>query len=149
QLVVATRFLDGSLGIREFDFPSPVSVAALPRAGAAPDLVVGYTLDAGSPGRHVVQVLFNQGSGNFLEGPTYDVPNLVGVLAVADFNGDCIPDVAASAGGCYATGGGVSVLLGNLDGGFGPAQSLSVPVGGNGLLTILGPVAGPRAFASM
>jgi isocitrate dehydrogenase len=72
------------------------------------------------------------------------VPHEAYEFATADFNGDCIPDLAV--GGYGGPGEGVSVLFGNADGGFGLPQAL--PTHGTGPLTILGPVSSPQALAA-
>jgi hypothetical protein len=75
-----------------------------------------------------VSVLLNNGDGTFQPKQDYPVgsrlyPDPMG-LAVGDFNGDGIPDLATADYGS----GEVSVLLGNGDGTFQPARN--IPVGG-------------------
>jgi len=149
QLGVLLHEPDGAYSTMLYSFPGPVIVASLPRQGAAPDIVAAYGQSVDSADNGTVQILTNAGNGVFSEGSSYGVPNSANALVVSDFNGDCIPDVVVSANGCYqGDGAGLSVLLGNPDGGFGPAQSLPSPLGGPGLLTTLGPVSSPRALAT-
>ncbi len=142
QLSVLLHQADGGYHATLYSFPDPVTAVALPRQGRAPDLIVAYD--------ETIQILTNAGDGTFSMGPAYDVPNLAQELTIADFNGDCIPDVAVGAGGC-AQGAGVSVLLGDADGGFGAPQSLPTDVSqaSTGQLTVLGPTASPRALAAL
>jgi hypothetical protein len=75
-----------------------------------------------------VRIFLGQGDGSFQPGNTYNVSdgNPVSV-AVGDFNGDGIPDLALAAGGNgYFPSSTVGVLLGNGDGNFQDAASYSV-----------------------
>jgi hypothetical protein len=136
QLGVLLQEVDGGYHEVTYDFPYPVNATALPRAGGAPDLVVGYD-DA-------AQLLANTGDGSFVRGPTFSLSNGASFFAISDFNGDCIPDVAV--GGYGGSGEGASVLFGSADGGFSLPQSL--PTHGAGPLTVLGPVSNPQALAA-
>ena len=72
-----------------------------------PDAVLaGYSLSA-SP---QLSVLVNQGNGTFAGEKDYALPNSLVSLAVGDFNGDGIPDVAVGMSG------GVDVLFGQSNG---------------------------------
>jgi len=148
QLEVLIHQSDGGYRNAYYTFPSPIAVAPVPRAGSAPDLVVAYDSESGAAAPGVVQLLVNAGDGTFSLGPRYDVPNFAENLSVSDFNGDCLPDVAVGANGCYQENGGISVLFGDSDGGFGQLQPLPVPLGEAGPLTTLGPVSNPRALAA-
>ena len=96
-----------------------------------PDLAV---VNDGSSAGGTVTVLLGNGDGTFTASPTS--PETAGCddsIAVADFNGDGIPDLAVT-NGCSNT---VTVLLGNGDGTFLPAakspptgiQPISITVG--------------------
>ena len=67
-------------------------------------------------------VLLGNGDGTFASGDSYDVGHAVGAVAVADFNGDKFPDIAASVSATYPR-----LLLGNSAGRFtlGPDQNQS------------------------
>ena len=95
-------------------------VVLLPHEGAAPDLILGRVEGVGG-----LEVLKNSGHGTFPTGDFYPIPGGISI-AVGDFNGDCIPDVATSSfGGCEVGDGfALSVLYGAADGGFGPVESL-------------------------
>jgi hypothetical protein len=143
ELAVLLHVADGGYRATLYPFPDLVTAASLPRPGAPPDLVVGYD--------ESVQILVNAGDGTFSDGPVTAVPNLAQHLQVADFDGDCIPDVAVSGPGCAIQGHGLSVLYGNPDGGLGDPQSLptDLNLGSTGELTVLGPTVGPRALAAL
>jgi hypothetical protein len=133
---------DGGYQASAYAFPAQVVVAAVPRVGAAPDLVAGYNP---SPdfGEGVVQLLLNAGDGTFCMGTSMSVPNLANALSVSDFNGDCLPDIAVSSYGCNRSG--TAVVYGGPDG-FGNLALSLAPTAG--LLTLLGPTSNPRALAS-
>jgi hypothetical protein len=70
-------------------------------------------------------------------------------IAVGDFNGDCILDIATpdpNPGGCQM-GWGTTVLYGDADGGFGNAQFLPAPGAYPSTVSALGPVAHPNLVA--
>src|SRR5205814_6119385 len=67
-------------------------------------------------------VLLGNGDGTFGAPSTYGVGGSSSAVAVGDFNGDGIPDLAVSN---YSSNN-VSVLLGNGSGGFGAATNFSV-----------------------
>jgi hypothetical protein len=108
---------------------SPLSVAGSPQAVAAadfngdgqPDLVTAnYSANS-------VTVLLGDGSGGFTAAP--GSPFAVGAnpasVAVADFNGDGIPDLVIANSGANN----VTLLLGNGSGGFTPAAGSPFAVG--------------------
>jgi hypothetical protein len=136
QLSVLLHEGDGGYQASAYSFPEGVTAAVLPRPGSAPDLVVGQGEDA--------QILVNAGDGSFSEGATFSLPNGTSFFAVADFNGDCLPDIAA--GGYGEASEGASVLFGLADGGFELPESL--PTDATGPLTPLGPVSRPQALAA-
>jgi hypothetical protein len=83
-----------------------------------PDLAVANGAAANGAG---VSVLLGNGDGTFQHAVTYPAGTFFPeCVAVGDFNGDGVPDLAvANAGTQYA--GTVSILLGNGDGTFRPA----------------------------
>ena len=71
-----------------------------------------------------VSVLLGDGSGGFAPAASFGVGPVPTSVAVADFNGDGKPDLATVASnGVSST---LSVLLGDGNGGFGPASSLAI-----------------------
>src|SRR5262249_47026095 len=107
----------------------PVSVAAADFDGDGnQDLAV---VNEGQPNRlGTVSILLGKGDGSFRFRQTINVGGNPLAVAVGDFNGDCIPDLAV------VNYNSVSVLLGNGDGSFQPsiyydtgARSTSVAVG--------------------
>ncbi len=76
-----------------------------------------------------VSILLGNGDGTFQPAHTFAAGDHAGNLAVGDFNGDGIPDLAV-VGSTYPNGT-VSVLLGNGDGSFQPAQTFQTPSGPN------------------
>src|SRR5262249_29154060 len=109
--------------------PSCIAVADLDRDGSA-DLVVA---NQGTYPFHNsnLTVLLGNGDGTFQPASPLDAGSVPTAVAVGDFNGDGIPDLAVAN---YVEQGTVNVLLGNGDGSFQPPNPL--PVGN-----------GPRALA--
>ena len=62
----------------------------------------------------------------FLVAPTYVTGTLPGSIAVGDFNGDGVQDIAVYDEWRYGVKTGLSILLGNPDGTFQPAKTLSL-----------------------
>jgi hypothetical protein len=86
-----------------------------------PDLAVA-NFNWPNPG--TVSVLLGKGDGTFLPAQSFPAGKYPNSVAVGDFNGDGKPDLAvANHGDIYGNGQGVSVLLGQGDGTFQPAQS--------------------------
>jgi len=95
-------------------YPLSVSIADV-NDDTIPDLVVGNDHDATST-YGAVSVLLGDGSGGFGAPTMYSTGGGYSVhTAVADFNGDGLPDIAAS----NFSSGSVSVLMNNGDGTFG------------------------------
>jgi hypothetical protein len=97
---------------------SPVSAILSPlvTGSTRSDLVVANSTDS-------VSVLLSNGDGSF--NSTVDTLPVTGAplpLAVGDFNGDGIPDIAAGTAGSGA--GDVSIMLGNGNGTFGAANNI-------------------------
>jgi hypothetical protein len=140
QLAVLLGQGKGSFTSTLYPMPGYVdAVALLPKPNAAPDLLLTAS-NSSIPDSGSVRVLRNSGQGIFSIGPIYTAPG--GLLSVGDFNGDCILDIANT--GVYA---GLSVLYGDQDGGFEPAQELSYPGACPHGLAALGPVGHPSALA--
>ena len=89
------------------------------------DAVVTTTDTQGNPSS--AHVFLGQAMGKFGAGTTLSVPNVLDV-AIADFNGDNIPDLAVLS---YTMGSGISlhVLLGKGNGSFGTPIAVSLPSG--------------------
>jgi hypothetical protein len=111
-----------------FQAPRNYSTGAMPTSLAVGDftgtgvldLAVTRTGPAGG-GMGSVAVLLGNGDGTFQEAPTYGFGGNTFSVAVGDFTGTGIQDLAVSAGG----GGRVNVLLGNGDGTFQAPQNYS------------------------
>ena len=107
-------------------------VAAKMNHDTLPDAVLaGYSLSA-SP---QLSVLVNQGNGTFAGEQDYALPNDPVSLAVGDFNGDGIPDVAVGVSS-VATGSGPSgvyVLLGQSNGTLGAPVQIDSSLNPTGL----------------
>jgi hypothetical protein len=77
-----------------------------------------------------VSVLLGNGDGSFQAARTFAAGTAPYSVAVGDFNGDGIPDLAVADNGDYSgNGAGVSVLLGNGDGSFQAARSFDAEGG--------------------
>jgi hypothetical protein len=101
------------------DYPTSVAVADVTGDGI-PDIVTTGRGRAGSVG--TVSVLPGNGDGTFRDQQTFPVGSAPSAVAVADMNGDGIPDIIAANGDSNT----VSVLLGNGGGTFRPQQSFPV-----------------------
>jgi hypothetical protein len=91
-------------------------VAAAPLTGSdrPPDLLVADAGPGWGPDGNTVAVLLNNGDGTFCPGPAVPVGNAPSGIAVGDFDGDNIADIAVA----NQHDNTVSVLLGNGDGSF-------------------------------
>ena len=87
-----------------------------------PDLIVSNGIKSGA----TVSVLLGNGNGTFLPRVTFAVGKYPSGVTVGDFNGDGAPDLAVLnlSSGSYSIGT-VSVLLGNGNGTFLPAQTFA------------------------
>jgi hypothetical protein len=86
-------------------FPSALAVADFNRDGV-PDLVVADTGESFAPGG-TVRLLLGNGDGSFQAATRFPVGRQPTALAVADFNGDLLPDLAVA----NETSNNVSILL--------------------------------------
>ena len=75
-----------------------------------------------------VSVLLGNGDGTFQAAQNFGVGSRPISVAVADFNGDGIPDLAVANFAAFPDPGNVSVLLGNGDGTFQPAQNFDAGI---------------------
>jgi len=113
---------DGSLqspiyfATRKRSRPEIIAVADLDGDGN-PDLVTG---DAGPDLEGEVSVLLGHGDGSFQATPSYPVIENPYFVAVADLDGDSVPDLV-TASDYYYYRGKLRVLLGNGDGSYRPA----------------------------
>src|SRR5262249_3989943 len=104
-----------------------VSVRGQPTSVAAGDLNGDGFEDFGVnifcfPQPSTLSILLGNGDGSFRPPQTFAVGVAPSSIAVADFNGDGIPDLAVA----NSQSDNVSVLLGNGDGTFAPAQNYLV-----------------------
>jgi hypothetical protein len=100
--------------------PGGVAVADFNRDGIS-DLVVCNLGDYPTGQRSNVSVLLGRGDGSFRAAVNYATENGANAVAVGDFNGDGIPDLAVANFGDQSNngqGGGVSILFGRGDGTF-------------------------------
>jgi hypothetical protein len=105
------------------DAPSFIAVGDLNGDGNL-DLVTANTA------ANTITVLLGSGTGAFPTRTTYAVGNATGV-AIGDFDGDGIPDLAVSNANGYpsATAGSISLLAGAGDGSFAAPTTVAVPSG--------------------
>jgi hypothetical protein len=113
-----------------FQAPPRYDTGSFPIAAVARDLngdgIPDLAMVVGLGGGDSVSVLLGQAGGGFQAAVQYPVGKATGTLAVADVNGDGIPDLVVPTAGAAANYA-VSVLLGNGDGTFQPA--VASPVG--------------------
>ena len=145
QLAILLNQGDGGFESTLYPTPALSQWITIPRVGAAPD--IAFSLLPHNFDSHGLQLLINSGTGAFSAGPVYQVN--ASWLAIADFNGDCIPDIAADVGSWCPNGttSSVSVLYGDGDGGFDAPVSLPVTEHDASGMASLGSVGNPRAFA--
>jgi FG-GAP-like repeat/FG-GAP repeat len=126
-------------------YPASVAVGDFNGDGHI-DLVVA-NFGTAPDNQGTVSILLGNGDGRFQAAQTYHAGIASAFVAVGDFNGDGVLDLAVANGGIYPDYQGTfSVLLGNGDGTFQPAQtypagrgSVAVAVGdfnGDGLLDL-------------
>jgi hypothetical protein len=136
---VAVMLNQGDGGFQTSVYPAHAdAMVFLPNARDAPDIVLGSFY------QNKLQILENSGDGTFSMGPV--LASYGQSIAIGDFNGDCIPDIAASwqPGPCRAS---AAVFLGESDGGLDDPISLDVGDAGFGFPVPMGPVENPRALA--
>jgi len=115
-----------------------ISVADLNGDGKPDIVVANQCADETCSGETPIGVLLGNGDGTFQNAATYDAGGFTGIsVAIADVNGDGIPDLLAanefiSYSDC--SNGVIGVLLGNGDGTFQPAVTYSS--GGYGLQSV-------------
>jgi FG-GAP-like repeat len=141
-LMVLLSQADGGFEATYYPVEIYLAIVTLPGRTAAPDLA----LSTGTS----IQILNNSGTGVFTVGLNLPTPGAgAGWLTVADFNGDCIPDIVTSLfANCGEASWNLSVFYGDGDGGY--QMPVSLPASGIAPagMAPLGPVAHPRAFAS-
>ncbi len=111
-------------------WPTSIAVADINGDGK-PDII------ATSPYRNSVSVLLGNGDGTFKPATALGLPKgtYPSSVAVADLTGDGRPDIITANGSLYSYfrgrngGSSVSVLLGNGDGTFQPARTVTLPAG--------------------
>jgi hypothetical protein len=109
---------DGSFGPAQSVYDGSLSALSVTvgdfNGDGKPDLAVA----SGTNPNGTVSVLLGKGDGSFLPALTFPAGYNPSAVAVGDFNGDGIPDLAVANGGTNPSNGSVSVLLGNGDGTF-------------------------------
>jgi hypothetical protein len=145
SLVVLLGQSDGGFVIDRYAPAALGPILLLPSGSPAPDVALGQNnLNNSAFG---VTVLRNSGTGTFPAIRTYTVPGGA-VLTTGDFNGDCITDIATTAGsfsGCQP-GWAITVLYGDGDGGFDDSQMLIANGERPSGIAALGQARNPRAF---
>jgi hypothetical protein len=145
KLIVLLSEGDGGFESATYGTPVNEQILLLPNGTRTPDLVLHQSgSGAGLQSGLGFAVLHNRGDGTFDAARTYAVVGLL--LAIGDFNGDCVPDIATTAAndlGCEP-GWGTSVLYGDGDGGFGNPQFLPAVGGGPYGPFVLGRVSEPN-----
>jgi hypothetical protein len=115
--------------------PQSVAVGDFNGDGKLDLAVTGYGFQCDEygcvPVDETVRVLLGNGDGSFQPARSYSAGSRPSFVAVGDFNGDGIPDLAVANYGDQVHGvpGSVSVLLGNGDGSFQPARNFSAGSG--------------------
>lgn len=112
-------FFDGS-SPKTFPFPQSIAIGDFNGDGQPDMFVPVYSIGGSNPDGNV---FLGDGNGNFLAGPRFPLAGQnVNNAAVADFNGDGIPDLAISLPDLNQ----VQVLLGNGDGSFTPLAPITL-----------------------
>ena len=83
------------------------------------DLAIANSFD------DTLSILTGKGDGSFEDGVSYDCGEFPCAVTIADFNGDSKDDLAVANGGGLFSEGDISILLGNGDGTFKDASSLT------------------------
>jgi len=102
----------------QFKMPVYYKVGTLPYSTVTADFNHDGNLDlaVSDLGSNQISILLGKGDGSFRPARTFSVPSCAG-LAVGDFNGDDIPDLAIVEYAGYGTGA-LGIYLGNGDGTF-------------------------------
>jgi hypothetical protein len=120
---------DGSGGFDEAP-GSPITIGADARSVVLADFDGDHNLDFATPSYadDDVTVMLGNGSGGFsaATGSPFVAGNRPVALAVGDFDGDDVPDLAAARLG-EVGGGGINILLGDGNGGFGAPNVIDGP----------------------
>ncbi len=118
-------YVELATGKGQFGTPATYIVGSQPAVLAVADVNGDGKADAIVGDSGGINVLLGGASGSLTGTGAFAAAGSVSSLTVADFNGDGKPDVAAAS----ASGGSVSVFLGNGDGTFRPAKNVALAGG--------------------
>jgi hypothetical protein len=139
RLIVLLSKGDGGFEATTYEPPITDQILVLPNGTKTPDLVL-------SQSGLGFAVLHNRGDGTFEAARSFAVAG-GDLLAIGDFNGDCVPDIATTISNPSPTcepGWGTSVVYGDGDGGFGNLQFLPALGGHPSGTWVLGRESGPN-----
>jgi len=149
RLAVLLGQTDGGFTTTLYSPAALGQILLLPNGSPTPDIVLGHGgyVDGGWT-ESGFTLLKNSGHGTFDDSRSYEVSGGAW-LAIGDFNGDCILDLATThigSDGCQADWQ-TSVLYGDGDGGFGDPQIVAAGASrGPWDLATLGPKVGPQTL---